>query len=300
MLSKKLLHATFVVVLCGLLGGCYSHAKEQLSVQASPPVYPLDQSIENIVYTASYWPQPLQADLHLPRKPGLHPVVLMVHGGGWASRGRDDMDDVSRKLVSHGYAVFNVSYRFAPRFKYPAQLQDLQQALVWIAENARRYNLDIDRINAWGYSSGAHLAALVGSMNANHSRAVNLPELPRINAVVAGGIPSDLRKFSDSPIVMRFLGGELEEMPERYAEASPVYHVSSDDPPVFLYHGKLDFLVTDDHASDYHQTLIAAGVESELYLHNWRGHMSMFLFGDDAENRAIDFLDRYGASTRPG
>jgi dipeptidyl aminopeptidase/acylaminoacyl peptidase len=116
--------------------------------------------------------------------------------------------------------------------------------------------------------------------------------MPRLRAVVAGGIPADLRKYSNSPIVMRFMGGARDEMPDRYAEASPLYHVSADDPPVFLYHGKLDTLVSKEQSIDYYDALVAAGVKSELYLHGMHGHMSMFLFGGDVEDRAIDFLDR--------
>ncbi len=74
--------------------------------------------------------------------------------------------------------------------------------------------------------------------------------------------------------------------------ASPFYHVSADDPPVFLYHGKLDALVEVDQSINYYDALLASGVESELYLHSLRGHMTMFLFGGDAETRAIDFLNR--------
>ena len=113
--------------------------------------------------------------------------------------------------------------------------------------------------------------------------------------MVAGGIPADLRKYSDSPIVMRFMGGAGDDMPERYAEASPQYHVSADDPPVFLYHGKLDALVEQDQPRDYYDALIAAGVDAELFLQSFRGHMTMFLFGGDAEARAIDLLDRNNA-----
>jgi predicted esterase len=71
--------------------------------------------------------------------------------------------------------------------------------------------------------------------------------------------------------------------------------VSADDPPVFLYHGKLDLLVTPDQPEDYYDALLANGVEAELYLHSWRGHATMFLFGGDAEARAIDFLERTNA-----
>lgn len=287
MIKTPLLRTIIVAVIGGALGGCYSHLSQQ-EPRAVAEEYDIDNTVEDIVYTSAGWPQPLQADLYLPLKPGPHAVVLMIHGGGWANRGRDDMASISRKLTRHGYAVFNVNYRFAPRYTYPAQLQDLRQALRWLVKNATDYDLDISRINAWGYSSGAHLAALIASFNKPAASA----GLPAIKAVVAGGIPSDLRKYSGSPIVIRFMGGDRHEMPERYAEASPAYHISNDDPPVFLYHGKLDFLVSVDQATDYFEALQAAGVDSELYLHDWREHMTMFLFGGDAERRAIDFLNR--------
>lgn len=281
-------HSLLIGIFLLLLSGCYSHINQPAEAPSALEKYGIDSAIEGIVFTDDDWPQPLLGDLYLPQKSGPHPVVLMVHGGGWANRSRYDMTGISRKLARHGYAVFNVNYRFAPRYIYPAQLHDLNQALRWINGNAARYRLDITRVNTWGYSSGAHLAALLGGFNGTDASA----GLPRIRAVVAGGIPSDLRKYSGSPIVMRFMGGDRHEMPERYAEASPASHISSDDPPVFLYHGKLDFLVKADQSTDYYTALRAAGIDAELYLHNWREHSTMFLFGGDAETKAIRFLNR--------
>ena len=218
------------------LGGCSAHFNHQALDGKTDSRFAIERVIEDIVYTEPGWPESLRGDLYLPERRGPLAVVLTIHGGGWANRSREDMSDISRELAHHGYAVFNISYRFAPRYTHPAQLQDVQQALRWLATNARRYRLDAARINTWGYSSGAHLAALAASVDDSGAG------LPRVNAVVAGGIPSDLRKYSGSPIVMRFVGGDRDEMPARYAEASPAYHVSPDDPPVFLYHGKLDLL----------------------------------------------------------
>ncbi len=285
--GHALLRSTLVALVAIAVSGCYTHLRGEQSAQTRLETYPPAKPIEGITYTPPEWAQSLQADLYLPQKSGPHPVVLMVHGGGWANRSRNDMDDISEKLARHGFAVLNVDYRFAPRYIYPAQLHDLQQALRWLDENGARYNLDISRVNTWGFSSGAHLAALVAAVEARTG--------PTVRAVVAGGIPSDLRKYRDSPLVERFMGGRRDDMPQRYAEASPVYHVSADDPPVFLYHGELDMLVTDDQAIDYHAALRSAGVDSELYLHRWLGHASLFLLGGDAEDKAIQFLNRHNA-----
>ena len=280
-----------LITVAGIaLGGCSTHLGAERATTAESRDYRIDRVIESIVYTGPDWQQPLAGDLYLPERPGLLPVVLMVHGGGWANRSREDMADLAHKLTQQGYAVFNVAYRFAPRHTYPAQLEDIQQAMLWLVANAERYRLDSQRINTWGYSSGAHLAALVAGVDAAEVGGI---EVPPVNAVVAGGIPSDLRKYRKSPIVMRFMGGYRDDMPERYAEASPAWHVSADDPPVFLYHGGLDTLVRPDQATDYYEALRSAGIDAELYLQAWRGHITMFLFGGSAEARAIAFLNRH-------
>jgi acetyl esterase/lipase len=279
--------------------GCQVHLgarTESTAVDEAGSRYALGQEIRGIVYSEPDWPQMLRADLYLPQKHGPLPVVIVIHGGGWASRSRDDMTPISRDLAQRGYAVMNLDYRLAPKYTFPAQLDDLQQARSWLTANAERYQLDLNRVNAWGYSSGAHLAALLGGQEQQGSSTDPAQELPRLRAVVAGGIPADLRKYSNSPIVTRFMGGTRDAMPERYAEASPQYHVSADDPPVFLYHGKLDSLVEQDQPRDYYDALIAAGVDAELFMQSFRGHMTMFLFGGDAEARAMDFLDRKNAA----
>ena len=287
------------------LTSCVSYQQSYSNLPDSSHVYKFDHDhaadftiIKNIIYSIADWPETLAADLYLPKEPPPEannwPVVLMVHGGGWSGRDRTDMDSTSEKLAKKGYAVLNVSYRFAPQFIYPAQVQDLQLALLWLQNNATRYQLDLSRINAWGYSSGSHLVAQLASVKPGEAQTLDLsPPLPKIRAVVAGGTPADLSQYSNSPIVVPFLGVKRDENPQLYKEASPITHISSDDPPVFLYHGKLDQLVEKEQSINYYNALRKVGVPAELYLHPLWGHFAMFLFGWDAENKAIDFLNHY-------
>ncbi|NNE64028.1 MAG: alpha/beta hydrolase, partial [Gammaproteobacteria bacterium] len=129
--------------------------------------YDIRSVSRNLTYTPQNWPADLKADLYIPSKDGLLPVVITIHGGSWSGRSRTDMTSVAEKLAERGYAVFNISYRFAPAYTYPAQLHDVQQALRWIDNNADRYNFDRKRISTWGYSSGAHLAALVAGFESS-------------------------------------------------------------------------------------------------------------------------------------
>ncbi|MEM7564658.1 MAG: alpha/beta hydrolase [Pseudomonadota bacterium] len=275
------------------LAGCVTYLPAPVDEPEKVSSFELESVIKDLVFSESDWPQALTADLYLSKRPDARPVVLMVHGGGWAARDKDDMDAISHDLVTNGYAVLNVNHRFAPKWKHPAQLADMQQALKWISTNAGKYRFDLSRINTWGYSSGAHLAALIASYNYSDQSMLNEAEnLPQVRAVVAGGIPSDLRKYEDGPIVRRFLGDSQANIPDVYADASPAFHIDETDPPVFIYHGKLDLLVRPDQAVDYYEALQQQGIDTELYLHAFREHMTMFLFGGDAEQKAIQFLNR--------
>ena len=287
------------------LASCASYQHRHSQVSDASPLDQVEKKpiadftvVKDISYSAADWPQVLAADLYLPKQSvsaaDARPVVLLVHGGSWSGRDRSDMHSIAKKLARQGYAVFNVSYRFAPRFKYPAPVQDLQIALRWVQNNAAQYQLDVQRVNAWGYSAGAHLVAQLASAPAGAAGTLDLsPPLPKIRAVVAGGIPADLSQYANSPIVVPFLGAKRDEAPQLYSDASPLSHVSAEHPPTFLYHGQRDQLVEKEQSMNYYQALREADVPAELYLHPVWGHIAMFVFGGGAENKGIDFLNKH-------
>jgi len=272
-------------LLPALCASCVTHIDRPRN-DAAAPVRTREFALrKDLIYTPKDWPQQLAADLYEPVGPGPWPGVLLIHGGSWTAKDRrGDMDKFAKRLVQRGFVVVNATYRLAPKYMHPAQVHDLQQALLWMRTNAKALRLDPDRIATFGYSAGGHLAAMLGGVHA--------PKNLRVQAVVAGGAPLDLRKWPASPAVILFLGGTLRELPDTYADASPVTHISKDDPPVFLYHGRLDMLVPPNHSADYHGALKQAGVRSELLWQNGLGHVPAFLISKSATERAIDFLDR--------
>ncbi|TDU66022.1 acetyl esterase/lipase [Prosthecobacter fusiformis] len=241
---------------------------------------------EDVIYTPPGWPQALPADVYVPDGPGPWPGILLIHGGSWANKDRrSDMDGIAGHLARRGYVVMNATYRLAPQHIHPAQIHDLQQATRWLRTHADQLHLQPDHLGVFGYSAGGHLAALLAALDA--------PADLRFQAVVAGGAPSDLRKFDRSPIVTTYLGGSLQEKSALYAAASPVTHLTSDDPPVFIYHGTRDTLVPPDHASDYAAALKKVGIPHELVWQNGRGHIAAFLSYGDILTPALSFLDRH-------
>jgi len=279
LLAAVVAASSFTVAGCGVVPGPKQPAAD----------------IRTVVYTPQDWPQPLEADLYLPQGQGPFPGMLLVHGGGWERRSRDDMDRLARYYAGQGYVVLNASYRFAPEAKYPAQVYDLQQAMHWLHREAPGLDLDVQRIAAFGYSAGAHLLSLM-ALAAGTGDELDRPwggAQTRPAAVIAGGSPMDLRKFPGGKLVPQFLGGRLTEIPETFAAASPVTRVHDDAPPFYLFHGTRDTLVPIDHAEEFAQALRAQGVAVELERLAARGHILTFLTAGSALPAADAFLQRY-------
>lgn len=251
------------------------------------------RTLQNVVYTPPDWSAPLAADVYIPEggAAGLYPGVLVVHGGGWEGRDRSDMNGIARRLAERGFAVMNVSYRFAPAFRFPAQLNDVQQAVSWMRTEGRRHGIDPQRVGGFGYSSGAHLVSLLATLGEGDP--LDKPyggAETRLQAVVAGGLPADLRKFIGGRLVPQLLGTTLAENPALFEEASPIAHVSRGDPPMFIYHGGGDTTVDPSHAADMKRALDAAGVRSELRIVPVLGHVLTFLLARGTEDEGMDFL----------
>lgn len=238
-----------------------------------------------VVFTPRGWPQELRGDLYRPKSEKATPGILLIHGGGWTGGDkRHQMKSLAKRLAKRGYLVFNVTYRTTPEWQYPAPYDDLLQALAWMQENSQDLNLDPDRVATYGYSAGGHLAALVGL----RARSQGIP----VEAIVAGGAPSDL-SLTRSELVENFLGGTRDEAPALYREASPVTHVSTESPPVFLYHARHDRIVWPDHSRILSKELGEKGIEHELVWTFGPGHISGFLFPGKAINSALSFLDEH-------
>src|SRR3954447_5088208 len=99
-------------------------------------------------------------DLYLPEAlPAPRPLVLCIHGGGWAAGDKRSYAWLADALAQRGYAAASITYRFAPAHHAPAQMDDVQRAVRWLRKNAAKYELDPDRFGAIGGSAGGHLAA---------------------------------------------------------------------------------------------------------------------------------------------
>jgi acetyl esterase/lipase len=275
-----------------LAAGCVTHVGGPLILSERGAAY--EYTVQrDITYTPEDWPAPQQADLWLPRGVGPFVAVVVAHGGGWERGERSEMDGIARQLARRGFAAVVVSYRLSPAYRFPAALNDLQQAVRWVRANAALYRFDPQRVAGYGYSAGGQLVSLLASLHEGDplDRPYGGADT-RLQAVVAGATPFDFTRYQESPLINQYLGVTIQEDPALHALASPIAHVGPSTAPMFIYQGSWDAVVPVELAHAMKAALDAARVPSELYVVNGEGHFTLFLLDSDAVLAAIDFLDR--------
>lgn len=242
----------------------------------------------------------LAADVYLPAGEGPFPGALVVHGGAWVVGSKTRMRRMANRLAERGYVAVAIDYRLAPKYKFPAQLDDCRAALGWMRDNAETLRLDPNRIAGVGYSAGAHLVSLLALSAAetlHHDTASDdeRAEARRwlLQAVVAGGTPTDFQQMKpDAKYLSFWLGGTRAELADVYRRASPIAFATPHAPPTFLFHGEKDLLVPVVSSQLLKTTLDDAGVECELLVVPKQGHIKTF--GDaPVFEKGCDFLDRH-------
>jgi acetyl esterase len=122
--------------------------------------------IRNLPYRATGLPEH-QLDIYRPRDSratGPVPIVLYVHGGGFRILSKDTHWIMGLAFARRGYLVLNISYRLAPRHRFPAALEDVSAALEWVARHAPSYGGDLERVAFAGESAGANLVTSLALM----------------------------------------------------------------------------------------------------------------------------------------
>lgn len=195
----------------------------------------------------------LKLDFYEPtqRRPE-RPLIVWIHGGAWRSGSKSDVPIA--KLREQGFAIASVDYRLSPVAKFPAQIFDIKAAIRYMRANAGRFEIDANRFVLAGSSAGGHLAVLAAVSDGvpELSGDLGVPEKTsaKVQAVVsffgAGNLQTILSQSTPFgldvrvPALEKFLGGLPDQQPNLARLASPIEHIDSRDPPLWLFHGDQD------------------------------------------------------------
>ncbi|MGE0534261.1 MAG: alpha/beta hydrolase fold domain-containing protein [Pirellulales bacterium] len=254
---------------------------------------------ENVEYGTGAG-EPLTLHLAKPKNAaGRLPVIAYIHGGGWRQGNKDGHKDEAIEAAKRGYLSVSIGYRFAPKHQFPAQIEDVKCAIRWLRAHADELGIDPERIGAIGYSAGAHLSMMLGTMDSADGFEGSggwADQSSKVQAVVAYFGPTNFELPYPAitvPIVEGFLGGSREQKPEAYKQASPVTYVNAGDAPTLIYQGTKDILVPYEQAFDMATALTKAGVPGRVELllglgHGWNAEEMV-----RAQAGAMAFFDQY-------
>lgn len=237
------------------------------------------------------------------------PLIVWIHGGGWASGSKNGCPPLRGGFAARGYAVASLDYRLSGDAIFPAAVEDCKAALRWLRAHAKDYNLDPNRIGVWGSSAGGHLVAFLGTSGdtRNFDVGENLDQSSAVQAAVDYYGPTDFiqmdahalpgtRLIHDSPTSpeSRFIGGPIQDPANRalVQRANPIIYATPNDPPTLIVHGDQDPAVPHHQSELLHATLVQAGVPVRFITIKGGGHGQGFP-GAELDPLVSEFSDRH-------
>lgn len=163
-------------------------------------------------------------DLYLPADraadaDGPTPIVVLIHGGFWRNRyALDLMEPLARDLAARGVIGWNVEYRRVgdPGGGWPGTFDDVAAAVDHVRVLARDHGGDVAQVTLVGHSAGGHLALWAAGRDVAGvvpSIAIGQGPVVDVRACARDGLSNGA--------AIELLGGTPDEVPDRYAFATP-------------------------------------------------------------------------------
>ncbi len=196
------------------------------------------------------------------------PVVVYFHGGAFRTGDKSDVPGAFLEACRDaGTAVISANYRLTSTAPYPAPMLDGARVIQFVRSNAESLGIDPDRIAASGSSAGAGIALWIGyhddlADSSSHDAVARQSTRVRCLGVDNAQTSYDPRfiksliggRAHEHPALPPFFGASIDgrsqatplAMAARYADASPLTHVSHDDPPTILFYAEPDAPLPQD------------------------------------------------------
>ena len=223
-------------------------------------------------------------DLAMPKERGdaPRPAIIYIHGGGWRSgdKRKNNFLGPTLEFAAKGYVCITANYRLSGEAPMPACIEDVKCAVRWLRAHAKEYNVDPDRLGAYGNSAGAHLVAMLGLC----PRSAGLEgdgswqeHSSMVQAVVCSATPTNFpfkrretQERTDSTrrksLMSSLFAGPEETLQQRLRQASPMTYVTADAPPFLIIHGTTDRTVPVSQSDELTKALREAGAKDVTYM----------------------------------
>jgi len=102
-----------------------------------------------------------KVDIYAPEGARNLPVVFWIHGGGWQTGDRTNIQVKPQAFVDKGFVFVSTGYRLLTNVEMATIFRDIAKSVRWVHEHIAEHGGDPKRILVMGHSAGAQLAALI-------------------------------------------------------------------------------------------------------------------------------------------
>ncbi|MHA1122181.1 MAG: alpha/beta hydrolase fold domain-containing protein [Candidatus Heimdallarchaeota archaeon] len=265
----------------------------------------------------------LKLHVYYPKREGIFPVIVFVHGGGWIFGSKDEKSNVAvcLMLANLGYCVFNIDYRLTPLEPFPLKdehphdhptiremVSDVRSALIFAKKNASMFRGNPDEFFLFGRSAGAHLALLTAFSCDEEFFKMEGIKCTKKDVEITGLIAfypiTDLNEFfkiyGSSPLrsaVDKNTRRTKEEKEELYKLFSPISYITEESanniPPIFIAAGKQDKIVNVKQSELLFEKLKEYNLTSVLLELPWANHIFDFVMYGPGGQLVYEYLTQF-------
>jgi len=195
-----------------------------------------------------------------------YPAIVIFHGGGWAMGEPSWGFSSAKHYASKGIIAFSAQYRLQNLDKkitpYESVL-DAQKAIRWIRKNATEFSINENKIGAYGWSAGAHLAACASIFNNLHAPDEKISSAPNL-----------LLLKSPALTLLQYQNFQKRLLDKINVEnISPAEFVSKKTPPTIIVIGRDDTVTPLKGSELFKKNMDTYSNECELIIYDGVGHL---------------------------
>jgi acetyl esterase/lipase len=202
------------------------------------------------------------------------PAILFFYGGAWEYGSVKEFIDPARYFSTRGAVGILVDYRVFCRHgsSIADEISDAKSAVRYVRSHATQLGIDPNRIVVIGGSAGGHLALSTATLDGFESDDEDHSISSKPNLLALLYPCSDVTTADE-----KMYGGDA--IGEYGKEASPLYHIHPNLPPMLIIQGTDDIVYQENKKFCAESTAMGNMCEFVVYKDAYHG-----FFGPEAEN----------------
>lgn len=247
-----------------------------LPTQAQESVQLYPNGVPNIIPNVSLGANAPEFYFYKPEKQISSKVFLIIPGGGYGMVAiNHEGHDLAKRLKDLGYASFVLKYRLPADSqmldKRIAPIQDAQNAIVYIRQNANRLGVHLKDVVVMGFSAGGHLASTLSThFDTSYIGSVDTKLLRPDYSVLVYPVITMKEGITHAGSKKNLIGPNFED--EDVKRFSNELNINSNTPPAFIIHAEDDKVVPIQNALFYKEGLDNHAVKNKFYYFQKGGH----------------------------